>query len=164
MYILHSSPQGCSIAPGLVWSLLSVILFFLPISVLCTFSPTHALCNIVSTHFFVFSFHTFHISLKNVSCFSTYQISIIAILYLSPVCYMFCNMQYMSVLLSLCPIIFSFHLFFFFYRNGMHTYLLLRVPARCTLSLQTCPKSTTCTASALPLSYASSKGLFRQRR
>lgn len=62
------------------------------------------------------------------------------------------------------------HLWFFFLlflpysRSGMRTCLLQRVPARCILSSQTCQRSTTCTASALLLFCASSKGLFRPRR
>lgn len=52
----------------------------------------------------------------------------------------------------------------FYFRSGMPTCLLPRVPARCILSSQTCRRSTTCTASASLLFCAFSKGLFRPRR
>lgn len=50
------------------------------------------------------------------------------------------------------------------FRSGMPTYLWQRARAKCTLSSPTCQGSTTCTASALLLSCASSRGLSRPRR
>lgn len=146
---LHSHPLGCSVTPELF---LYFFLIFYLLSVLCIYLlPIHL-------------------------CFFLHFLSIL-ILFLSPsirdICCNFCNfMKHLwffvcHLLVTLFPV-FLCHLFSlcpgFYFRSGMPTCRLQRVQARCILSSQTCQRSTTCIASALLLSCASSKELFKPRR